>query len=139
MAAMALIKATAYSGNQAWLEKAQETLGLEWANAIRYLTGFADYLCAIDVMLTGMVQLAVLTAGDDPGSLEAFAEVIWDRLRPNLVLAVSSCSPPNSSPDICMIDHCSITEPLPTSATISAVDCRSTPRERLPAAKCPIG
>jgi uncharacterized protein YyaL (SSP411 family) len=97
LAAQALLQLAAYSGNGGWRGRAEEMLRQIQKVAVRYPTGFGQWLCALDFALAPVQEVAIL---GDPDSLEfqALAATLWARYRPHLVAALSNFPPEPQGP-----------------------------------------
>ncbi|MBN1666240.1 MAG: thioredoxin domain-containing protein, partial [Anaerolineales bacterium] len=89
LAALALLQLAAYSGEHSWRKLAEEALGSMQNFMVRYPTGFAQWLNALDFAL-GPVQEVALVGKAGAPDLQALQTALWSTYRPRLVAA---CAP----------------------------------------------
>ncbi|MCW5878419.1 MAG: thioredoxin domain-containing protein [Anaerolineales bacterium] len=97
LAATLLLQLAAYEGNHSWRRQAESLLAGILPQAIRYPTGFAQWLCAAQFALAGGREVAILGELAEPVTA-ALQETVWTRWRPFDVLAASPVPVPASSP-----------------------------------------
>jgi uncharacterized protein YyaL (SSP411 family) len=97
LAAQALLKLAAFSGNPAYRERAEEALRLVSQMALKYPAAFGAWLSAADFALSNVRQVAILGNLLDPRT-RALLDIVRERYRPNLVLAASVLPPAPDSP-----------------------------------------
>ena len=88
MAATVLIRLAALTGDGRYRNAAEGALRLVAAVADRYPTGFAQWLCALDLALADVVEVAVVGEAGEPGTAALLAPLA-EGYRPNQVLAVA--------------------------------------------------
>jgi uncharacterized protein YyaL (SSP411 family) len=89
LAAMALLQLSTYTGKGDWHDFAEAMLESIQSVAIRFPTGFAEWLCGIDFALSQVKEVAILGKPDD-SQTKAMIEKLWSHYRPNIVVAISS-------------------------------------------------
>jgi uncharacterized protein YyaL (SSP411 family) len=97
LAAQALLKLAAFSGNPAYRERADESLRLVSRLALRYPAAFGAWLSAADFALASVRQVAIVGNLSDSRT-RALLATVRERHRPNLVLAASDLPPAPGSP-----------------------------------------
>jgi hypothetical protein len=97
LAAQALLKLAAFSGNQAFRERAEASLRLVSRLAVSYPAAFGAWLSAADFALGATRQVAIVGNLSDPRTRALLARVRASH-RPNLVLAASALPPAPGSP-----------------------------------------
>jgi uncharacterized protein YyaL (SSP411 family) len=99
LATLALLQLSAFSGNGRWRDIAEKTLGNILEIAIRYPTGFAQWLCALDFAIGPVQEVAILGNMDSP-EFQKLRETLWDAYRPRLVAALSEFPPDPRGPEV---------------------------------------
>jgi uncharacterized protein len=99
LAALALLKLAAFSGDQAYRDRAEGALKLVSRLALRYPAAFGAWLSAADFALGSIKQVAIIGKLTDPRTRALLARV-WEKHRPNLVLAASALPPAPGSPPL---------------------------------------
>jgi len=99
MAAIALIQMAAFTGNSIYAKLAEEVMENVAGWVSRFSLGFSNWLCAIDMALHPLHEIAVLgvslTDQDQP-----LLDVLRDRYYPSSVLAFSHYPPPSNVPPL---------------------------------------
>ncbi|MEO8612871.1 MAG: thioredoxin domain-containing protein, partial [Chloroflexota bacterium] len=96
MIARQLIRLAAYTGDARYDEVARKTLGL-LAEAFRqYPQAFGESLSAVDMLVTGLAEVAIVGAPADPATKSLLAEV-QKPYRPNVITALSPADVPDES------------------------------------------
>ena len=96
MAAEALLKLAALTGEGRYRDKAEQTLAAGFADAARYPTAFARWLSVADMALAGDRQLALLYPASS--NADPFLRLVNSTYRPNLVVAASGHPPAAEAP-----------------------------------------
>jgi len=98
LAVMALLQLSAYTGNGEWRDIAEHMLGTIQPHAARYPTAFSMWLCALDLAVGPIQEIAIL--GDpDHDTAQAMVKAVWSEYRPKSLVAISDFPPaPNSPP-----------------------------------------
>ena len=91
VAALALLRLHALTGDTSLLTKAVDTLRLYRDRMERFPSAFGMMLCAADQHLAGTRQIVLAGRRDDPG-MGAFLQVLRDSYDPNSVLALADPS-----------------------------------------------
>jgi uncharacterized protein YyaL (SSP411 family) len=86
LAATALIKMAAFTGNNNWYELAWQTLKLVADFAPRNPLGYSYWLCAIDLASSGVQEVAIIQKDDE---VSKFLDLLNATLRPNTIVALS--------------------------------------------------
>jgi uncharacterized protein len=97
LAAMALLKMSAFTGQVEWRTLAEASLQSLQSVAAPHPTAFSFWLSAIDFALGPVQEVAILSKPDDPGK-QMLTEALWNTYRPNLVAAISMFPPEPGSP-----------------------------------------
>ncbi len=84
MATRVLLRLAAWTGEGAYRAAAEQAIRTVVPYVARYPTGFAHWLCAIDLALAPIVEVAIVGAPDDPATA-ALLEVARSGYRPNQV------------------------------------------------------
>ena len=88
MATTVLLRLAALSGEDRYREAAEQALATVGPLLVRYPTGFAQWLCALELAHAGISEIALIGAPDDPG-LAPLVHVVDRAYRPFAVLAVT--------------------------------------------------
>jgi uncharacterized protein YyaL (SSP411 family) len=97
LAAMALLKMAAFTGQGEWRGVAEKMLQSIQDMAFHHPTAFSCWLSAIDFALGPVQEVAILGNQDDENR-QAFIDIVWNSYRPNQVVAISSFPPEAESP-----------------------------------------
>ncbi len=97
LAAMLLLKMTAYESSSDWQSVAQGMLEANLSMILRYPTAFAQWLCAIDFALGPVHQVAIVGDLDEPLT-GALLQTVYRGYHPCLVLAASTWPPAVGGP-----------------------------------------
>jgi uncharacterized protein YyaL (SSP411 family) len=118
---MSLLQLSAYSGQSALRQRAEDMLRFIQAWCVRYPTAFANWLCAIDFGLNPVSEVALLAPATQP-EITAFSEVLWGKYRPRLVSASSTLPLPESAPPL-LFDR-PLMDNLPTAYVCHSFVCK---------------
>jgi uncharacterized protein YyaL (SSP411 family) len=99
LAAQALLKLAAFTGNEHYRTRAEACLKLVSVPAAQYPSAFGAWLSAADFSLAKIKQVAIIGELSDPRSGALLARV-RESYRPNLVLAASTYPPLPGSPSL---------------------------------------
>jgi hypothetical protein len=88
MATTVLLRLAALSGEDRYREAAERALATVGPLVVRYPTGFAQWLCALELAHAGISEVALVGRPDDP-ELRALVDVVDRDYRPFVVLAVA--------------------------------------------------
>jgi hypothetical protein len=99
LAASALLRMAAYTGNSQWALIIESMLSAIQPQAVRYPTAFAQWLCALDDQLSTIREVAILGDPQDPLTI-ALWQTIWAHYRPSLVAAASNLPVPDNTPPL---------------------------------------
>jgi hypothetical protein len=94
LAAQALLLMSAYTGNGDWRDRAEAMLEAMQSTIVRYPTAFAEWLCALDIAMSELKEVAIL---GKPEETEALIDELWSRYRPDLIVAISNVPPDNNA------------------------------------------
>jgi uncharacterized protein YyaL (SSP411 family) len=97
MAATALLYLSAYSGRGDWRDMAEALLGSMQNVVSQYPMGFGKWLCAIDLAINPIKEVAVL-GNPERSDTQELARVLWNTYRPHLIAAISDYPPSAESP-----------------------------------------
>jgi uncharacterized protein YyaL (SSP411 family) len=96
LAALLLLKLSAYEGRPDWRRMAEGMLSANLGMMQRYPAGFAQWLCTADVALGPLHEVAIV--GDQADAqTQALLQPLWQGYHPRLVLAAASFPPPDGS------------------------------------------
>jgi hypothetical protein len=121
LAAQALLKLAAFSGSQAYRERADASLRLVSRLAVSYPAAFGAWLSAADFALGATRQVAIVGNLSDPRTRALLARV-RARHRPNLVLAASALPPAPGSP--ALLEQRSMLAGKPTAHVCTGFVCQ---------------
>lgn len=99
LAAMALLKMAAYSGNSVWRTRAETMAGEIQTLASQYPSGFGFWLQAIDFAVGPVKEIAIIGKPSKTAT-QALVQKVFSTFRPNTVLAVSDYPPSPEAPDL---------------------------------------
>ena len=88
VAALALPRLAALTGDETFRRKAEDTLRLYRDRIERFPAAFGMMLCALDQHLGGVRQVVLAARRDDP-ALRSFLQALQDAADPNLVVALA--------------------------------------------------
>ena len=88
MAVRVLLRLAAWTGEGGYRDAAERSMRTVVPFAVRYATGFAQWLSAMDLALAPTVEIAIVGSPGDPGTGALLAEVRRG-FRPNQVVSVS--------------------------------------------------
>jgi uncharacterized protein YyaL (SSP411 family) len=98
LAAMALVQLSAYTGNGEWRDLAEEMLAAIQPHATNYPTAFSMWLCAFDLAVGPLREIAII-GSPDLSDTQAMIRAVWSEYRPKSLLATSDFPPaPNCPP-----------------------------------------
>ncbi len=98
LAATALLHYAALTGRDELRQQAEYMLASLQGALTRYPTAFAQWLCAADLSLNGIQEVAILGKQDDSQTNSLWASV-WSRYRPRAIVTYSALPiPPNAPP-----------------------------------------
>jgi uncharacterized protein len=86
MMAKSLLRLAAYTGNADYDEAARGTLALLSEAMRQYPQAFGESLCAVDMLVDGLAEVAVIGAPEHTGTIQLL-DVARKPYRPNLILA----------------------------------------------------
>jgi hypothetical protein len=92
-AAHMLLRLSMLTGERRYEEAAASALTVVVGQAARMPVGFAEALCALDLLVSRGKEIAIVGDPDSSETLELAAEV-WSRYLPNAVMAIGSPSEP---------------------------------------------
>ncbi len=98
-AAYALLQLSAYSERSDWQELAEGMLKSAQKAAVRYPTAFSYWLCAIDLAVGPLQQVAILSPEEHP-DLQLMLRALWATYRPRLVAALATQPMPAGAPSL---------------------------------------
>jgi uncharacterized protein YyaL (SSP411 family) len=97
MAATALLYLSAYSGRGDWRDMAEAMLGSMQNVVSQHPMGFGKWLCAIDLALNPIKEVAILGNPQQSG-IQELVRALWNTYRPHLIAAISDYPPSAESP-----------------------------------------
>jgi uncharacterized protein YyaL (SSP411 family) len=99
LAATALLKMAAYTGNGDWRDISEDMLASIQTTAIRYPVMFSQWLSAMDFALGPTYEIAVI-GNSIEDKTKAIQETIWSEYRPRMVFALSSFPVSDKNPPL---------------------------------------
>jgi hypothetical protein len=99
LAALSLLQMAAYTGNEKFRNLAENMLSSIQEAAVRYPTAFANWLNGMQLNLSPIKEIAILTPYGQQ-DLSAINDVIWSSFMPNVFVAVSAYPPPLAAPEL---------------------------------------
>lgn len=99
LAVTALLHLAGYAGQHEWRAYAESMLASIQELAIRYPVAFGQWLCAIDFRATPLFEVALVGHPSDV-QYQNLVSSIWEKFRPNLIVAQSKPNPPAASPPL---------------------------------------
>lgn len=99
LAATALLQMAAYQGDGAMREIAENALRRVQVLAARYPTAFSQWLCAIDLAINPIQEVAILGDLSDMQT-RSFVNTLWSQFRPHTIAAVSDYPPSPAGPKL---------------------------------------
>jgi uncharacterized protein len=96
MIARQLIRLAAYTGDASYDEAARKTLGLLIEAFRQYPQAFGESLSAVDMLVAGLAEVAVVGAPDDSATKSLLAEA-QKPYRPNVITALSPVDVPDEA------------------------------------------
>jgi hypothetical protein len=121
LAAEALLKLDAFTGNEAWRRQAEGALSLVAGQVVRYPTAFGRWLSAADFSLGEVKQVAIIGALSDERTKAYLAE-LRGTFRINLIVAISTFPPPEGAPTL-LVDR-SMVNNMPTAYVCEGFVCQ---------------
>ncbi len=121
LAAEALLKLVAYTGNGDWRRMAEQTLALVSAQAVRYPTAFGRWLSTADFSLADVRQVAIIGPLENDLTKAYLAET-RAAFRPNLVVAQTKFPPLDGVPPL-LVDR-PMLDGKPTAYVCEGFVCR---------------
>jgi hypothetical protein len=99
LAAAALLQMSAYTGQGDWHDKAKGVIRSVQEYFSRYPSAFGNWLCAIDLVITGIQEIAIIGEIENQET-QALLSVIWERLRSYAVIAQAPHPAPEGAPPL---------------------------------------
>jgi uncharacterized protein len=96
MIARQFIRLAAYTGDAHYDEAARKTLGLLTEAFRQYPQAFGESLSAVDMLVAGLAEVAVVGAPDDPATKSLLAEA-QKPYRPNIIAALAPTDVPGET------------------------------------------
>jgi uncharacterized protein YyaL (SSP411 family) len=96
MIARQLIRLAAYTGDARYDEAARKTLGLLTEALRQYPQAFAESLSGVDMLVSGLAEVAIVGAPDDPTTQSLLNEA-QKPYRPNVIAALSPVDVPGDA------------------------------------------
>ncbi|MBT3190454.1 MAG: thioredoxin domain-containing protein [Anaerolineae bacterium] len=121
LAAEALLKLDALTGNADYRQRAEDTLGLVSEFVGMYPTAFAQWLSGADFALQHIKQVAIIGDLDDSNTQALIAEV-RSKYRPNTVIAVTPYPIQESAP--ALLHNRTLKNNLPTAYVCEGFACK---------------
>jgi uncharacterized protein len=97
MASLVLLRLAALTGQSRYRAAAERALATVTPYVVRYPSGFANWLSAAQLVVTGIVELAIVGDPDDPATQALLGEA-RSAARQDLVVAVSADPPASAIP-----------------------------------------
>jgi uncharacterized protein YyaL (SSP411 family) len=112
LAAYALLHLSAYTGNDNWRRQSESMLSAIQETAIKYPSSFGKWLCAIDLAVHPIQEVAILGEPEHPIT-RALVDTLWSTYRPAAIAAISDYPPRPNSP--ALLNDRSLVGNLPTA------------------------
>ena len=91
------------------------------ASAVRYPTGFGQWLCAMDAAIGPIYEVAIV--GPQESELtQKLVGVLWERYRPNVLAACSEYPPASNAPPL--LDDRPLIDDRPTAYVCQQFICQ---------------
>jgi len=91
LAASALLLLAAYQGDGSYRSLAERNLSLVQSLAVKHPTAFSNWLCALDLALHDIFEVAIVAEPEDT-RISSLVDIIWSSYRPNIIAAIGSPS-----------------------------------------------
>ena len=101
LAATLLLQLAAYEGRTDWRDLSERMLAANLERMVQIPVAFAQWLCAADLALGPLHEVAILGGPTDPAT-HVLLQALWGRYHPRVVLASSGYPPPLGSPALLM-------------------------------------
>ncbi|HZD57240.1 MAG TPA: thioredoxin domain-containing protein [Anaerolineales bacterium] len=99
LAATALLYLAAYTGRGEWRDMAEDLLCSMQDVISQYPLGFGKWLCALDLALNPIKEVAIIGNSQEPATKE-LTRALWSAYRPHLIAAISDYPPASQSPEL---------------------------------------
>lgn len=119
LACEALLKLAAFTDKGEYRDRAEQSLWLVSEYALKYPTGFARWLSAVDFAHGPVKQVAILGEGE---AAEALVQTVRSAYRPNVVVAAPPYPPADDSP--ALLHNRPLVEGRPTAYVCEGFVCR---------------
>lgn len=97
LAASALLLLAAYQGEGSYRSRAERNLSLVQSLSVGHPTAFSNWLCAIDLALHDILEVAIVAEPGDNRETP-LVDMLWSSYRPNVIAAIGPPSPENTIP-----------------------------------------
>ncbi len=119
LACEALLKLAAFTDKGEYRDRAEQSLWLVSDYALKYPTGFARWLSAVDFAHGPVKQVAILGEGE---AAEALIQAVRSAYRPNVIVAASPYPPADDSP--ALLHDRPLVDGRPTAYVCEGFVCR---------------
>jgi uncharacterized protein YyaL (SSP411 family) len=116
-----LTELAAYEGRSDWRSLAEATLTSHLRQVLRYPSAFAQWLCAADIILGPVHQVAVVGELVDPAT-QNLLEPLWQSYQPRTIIASSGYPPTAGSP--ALLNDRPLLNDKPTAYVCQGFVCR---------------
>lgn len=99
LAATALMQISSFEGNDEYHQLAVAIASTQQEFAAQHPTALSEWLCAISIALNPSREIAIIQ-NETPDDAKALLEVVWEKLRPFTVVAISQNEYSPSSPPL---------------------------------------
>jgi uncharacterized protein YyaL (SSP411 family) len=120
LAVTALLYFHTLSGDPEIRQMAERILGGVSGIVSRYPLSFSQWLCAIDLAVNPIFEIAILGNKSDPATQD-LVKTVWSTYRPNAVVAISDLPVPPASPPLLV--NRSLLNNLPTAYVCRSFVC----------------
>jgi uncharacterized protein YyaL (SSP411 family) len=120
LAAYALLQLAAYQGDGSMRDQVEMMLGRLQESISKYPTAFSWWLCALDLALYPIREVAIIGSGDDSRT-KSLTDYLWSSYRPDVVAAVSD--QPIDSDGPALLDNRMILNDAPTAYVCEGFVC----------------
>jgi uncharacterized protein YyaL (SSP411 family) len=120
LATSALLLLAAYQGAGTYRSLAERNLSLVQSLSIKHPTAFSNWLCALDLALHDIFEVAIVAEPDD-NRVTLLVDTLWASYRPNLIAAIGPPSPGDSIP--ALLNQRTLLKGAPTAYVCQNLTC----------------
>jgi uncharacterized protein YyaL (SSP411 family) len=120
LATSALLLLAAYQGAGTYRSLAERNLSLVQSLSIKHPTAFSNWLCALDLALHDIFEVAIVAEPDD-NRVTLLVDTLWASYRPNLIAAIGPPSPGDTIP--ALLNQRTLLKGAPTAYVCQNLTC----------------